>query len=97
MKTATFVKQLEGWQGDARLYHLSEPMVAEEAPTKETSYVIVSAVDAYSGPETYIFPATAVGECLGFGELDGSFQGELSHEKALLNAGYKIEPTLDTP
>lgn len=84
MKTATFIKTIDGWRSDARLYSLSEPLDGHDN-------VIVSAVVAtFSGPETYIFAATRDGECVDFGELDGSFRGGLDHERALKSAGYGV-------
>lgn len=84
-KTATKIKNLNGWEGDARLYRLSEPLDGHE-------YVIVSAVVAmFSGPETYIFPADPEGEVTGWGELEGSFRGGLDHVEALEGAGYVVE------
>ena len=56
-----------------------------------TDHVIVSAVVAmFSGPETYIFPANDKGEITDWGELDGSFKGDLDHAQALRNAGYEV-------
>ncbi len=65
-----------------RTYRLDPPLDGSE-------YVVVSAVVAlYSGPETYIFPADETGHITGYGELDGSYRGGLSHETALRDAGY---------
>lgn len=93
MKKAVFVKNIEGWNGDARLYKMLPPLVATDydGKTVEThDFVIVSAVVAMlSGPETYIFPATEDGKTKNFGELDGSYRGGLDHAKALRGAGYK--------
>jgi hypothetical protein len=90
LNTAKEVKRLEGWSGDARVYELSSPMTWDGGAT---DYVIVSAtVVPFSGPETYIFPADADGEVLAWGELDGSFQGGLDHERALNGAGYEVVP-----
>jgi len=84
-KTYTFVKELPGWAGDARLYRLSEPLEGHE-------YVVVSATDVvFSGPETYIFASDADGEVTNWGELDGSFRGAKDHEAALAGAGYAVE------
>jgi hypothetical protein len=94
--TATFVRQVDGWRGDARLYRLSEPIVYNEGDDDEgvTSYVIVSAVDFPSlfgqVTETYIFPANEDGTTINFGELDGSFKDGCDHELALEGAGYAI-------
>lgn len=83
-KTATLVRKLSGFNGDARLYRLSEPHDGHDL-------VIVSAVVVmFSGPETYIFPADESGEVTDWGEMDGSFRGELDHEQALSNAGYEV-------
>lgn len=81
-KTATFVKKLKGFNGDARLYRM-------EPPHEGAEYVVVSAVIApFSGPETYIFAADADGEVTSWSEMDGSFRGGLSHTEALSGAGY---------
>jgi len=98
MKTATYIKKMVKWTGNANLYQLSEPMEydkpwddEDETPAKKTSYVVVSAANAlYSGPETYIFATDKDGEVLDWGELDGSYRGGLSHEIALQNAGYSV-------
>lgn len=79
---ATFVRNIEGWKGDARLYKLSKPYHTYDGD--DVDHIIVSAVIAYSGPETYVFPATADGEAVDMLELPGSFDGSLDHEEALL-------------
>lgn len=66
-------------------------------------YVVVSAMDLslLSGEdattvvgslETYIFPADKDGNVLEWIELNGSFKGELNHERALREAGYEVQP-----
>ena len=81
---ATFIKKLEGFTGDARLFRCDPPLAASK-------FVIVSAVMAmFSGPETYIFPATKDGKIANWGELPGSFRGALDHNEALENAGYTV-------
>jgi hypothetical protein len=98
MKTAEYIKALDGWKGDARLYKLSEPMEYEKpwdndgspAQQKQTEHVIVSAVYAFSGPETSIFPADKDGDALNMAKLDGSYRGGLSHSEALRRAGYSV-------
>lgn len=88
-KTAKFLHRIQGWTGDARLYRLSEPLDGRE-------YVIVSAVVApFSGPETFIFPATVNGEAIDMIEMEGSFKGGLDHTRALRGAGYAIERSED--
>ena len=99
MHTATEIKQLNRWQGDARLYRLSKPIGYDfdwdtDEPKAFTDYVIVSAVVVKfdGGPETYIFPATENGKPINMGELKGSFKGKLDHAAALNGAGYTIGP-----
>ena len=95
MKTAKFIRDLEEWIGDARLYKLSEAIPYEglgDWPDSTTEFVVVSAVVVpYGGPETYIFPALEDGQVMNHLELEGSFQGSLDHNKALLGAGYEAE------
>jgi hypothetical protein len=87
---ATKVKEISGWTGDAALYRLDEPHEGAD-------HVIVSATVAMlSGPETYIFPASAEGEVTDWGELEGSFRGGLDHAEALRRAGYQLT-TEETP
>ncbi len=96
MNTATFVRDDNGFRGTAKLWHLSSPVhfdheyeEGEFKPTRATEYVITSAVHAMcSGPETYIFPADRDGEVLSWGELDGSFRGDLDHNRAIEGMGY---------
>ena len=62
-----------------------------DPPHEGHEYVVVSATFAmFSGPETYIFPATENGEVTDWGELNGSYRGDFDHDKALKNAGYKV-------
>ena len=90
---AVFVKNIEGWTGDAKLYKMQPPLVKidYDGKTVEThEFVIVSATVAmFSGPETYIFPATEDGEAKNYGELEGSYRGGLDHAEALRGAGYE--------
>ena len=81
---ATFIKELEGFNGEAKMYRLDPQLEGHEL-------VAVSAVIAmFSGPETYIFPCDENGVVTDWGELNGSFRGALDHEQALTNAGYEI-------
>ena len=93
-KTATFIKRLHDFTGDARLFRLSEPIVQTDWDDNEKNsfeYVVVSAtVASYSGPETYIFGANEAGEIQDWLELEGSYRGGLDHDEALSNAGYEI-------
>lgn len=88
---ATFIKDLSGFRGDAKLFRLFPPLedkVWDDEVTRH-EYVVVSGVYAmFSGPETYIFGSDAEGEVTNWGELTGSFRGSIDHETALRNAGY---------
>jgi hypothetical protein len=84
---------LRDFTGHAAVYELTPPLVEKdyEGNKKKHRYVVVSATVAmFSGPETYIFPSDKNGRVLNYGELDGSYRGGMSHERALLDAGYAI-------
>ena len=87
---ATFVKDLDGFTGEAALYKRDEDIGydrdydEDEKFNSHTKFVVVSATHAmYSGPETYIFPASEDGEILDYGELKGSYRGGLSMQQAI--------------
>jgi hypothetical protein len=84
MKSATKIKDLSGFTGEAALYKLSEPLDTYD-------YVVVSTASVWGAIETYIFGSNEKGEVLSWSELDGSERGIYDHEKALENAGYCIE------
>ena len=90
MRTATDLGPVNKQaRGDQRLYRVDPPMTNYNGD--DFAYVVVSAVNAtYSGPETYIFGANETGDIIDWGELDGSFRGDLDHEEALRNAGYEV-------
>lgn len=90
MKTATFIRNLQGFCGDARLYSVNPPLMDYDGSIGY-EHVIVSASDVMGDPETYIFGATPEGLIADWGELPGSFKGVLNHDEALKNAGYTIE------
>jgi len=93
--TATFIRHIKGWTGDARLYRLSEPLIKKSEydgdAEEKYDYVVVSAVVAmFSGPETYIFGSDKEGEVESYHELKGSLRGKLDHTVALAGAGYLL-------
>lgn len=99
MGTATFIGHCSRkyFRGDARLYRVDPPIEyakpwdQDDPPAKTADYVVVSATNAmFTGPETYIFPATKDWEVINWMELDGSFRGGYDHERALLGAGYHV-------
>jgi hypothetical protein len=99
-RTATKIKEIQGWRGKAAKYRLSPPfahrMEYDDDVKIFVEYVIVSAsVATYSGPETFVFAAVEESdEPTSWGEMDGSFRGELNHARALrgLGEGYEITP-----
>ena len=96
MRATLIREQLPNFVGAARLYRVEPPISLERDWDEETKgltteYVVVSAVVAYSGPETYIFPADAEGNVTNWGELNGSFRGDMDHERALVAAGYVVQ------
>ena len=93
-KKATFIRDLDGFTGSAKLYKLDPPIKEydfEDDIKAEHEYVVVSATNVpYSGDETYIFPSDKDGKVKSWGELEGSFRGEKDHDQALRYAGYKV-------
>lgn len=94
-KTATFIKAIDGFRGEARLYRMTPPLQEEDwdGEIETHEFVIVSAImGAFDTmrDETYIFPADSEGNITSWLELDGSFQGEMDHVQALTNAGYTV-------
>lgn len=85
MKTATKIKQMANFKGQAALYKLSEPLDSYR-------YVIVSSVQALYGPETAIFGSDKHGDSIQWDTLPGSTKGILDHLEALNKAGYEVVP-----
>jgi hypothetical protein len=88
---AKFIKKLEGFRGNAGLYHVEPAVKWGYGEPKETSFVIVSAVNDSYAHETFIFPANEEGKILDWSELEGSMTGTTSHEEALNAQGYELE------
>jgi len=84
---AEFIKDLEGWNGHAKLYRVTPPVKYDDG---ESDHVAVSAVNSAWANETYIFPTDQDGKVKDWGELPGSQRGNVSHEVVLKDAGYKI-------
>jgi len=91
MKTATKVKDLDGFTGSAALYKLSEPIASYGEPENGYEYVVVSAVDNAYATETYIFGSSESGRVSDWTELPGSVRGVYDHTVALNHAGYEVE------
>jgi hypothetical protein len=80
--TASRIRDISGL-GTKILWELCPPLDG-------SAYVITSAVVVpFTGPETYVFPATPTGEIVSWEELKGSYRGGLSAEEAIIGAGYK--------
>lgn len=94
-KVAEFIRSLKRYRGGAGLYKLTPPLgipCKENESQGETEFVVVAGiVTPCDGPETSIFPAKADGEITSWNELEGSFQGEIDHGKALAKAGYTMK------
>lgn len=105
-KTATWVKDLPDWRGDAVCYKFDPPLSDswDEEEGGVWDYAIVSAVtldygtvpmsrelrDSLPSCETYIFPADENGECISMAELPGSQKNTRSHAQVLGEIGYTI-------
>lgn len=81
-------------RGEQRFFRMVPPLPAAWGEDGSHTYVIASAAVApFSGPETYLFPATADGMIESYGELDGSMRGTLDIDSVVSGAGegYVIE------
>lgn len=83
MGKATFVRRLDYFSGDTRLY-------AVEPAHEGWRFVIVSKINNDYGHETGIFPAYADGKLAYWSEMSGSMKGEHSHEEVLSGIGYEV-------
>lgn len=95
-KKAMFIEDIShNFNGDVGLYKLDPPYKYkrdyDDDGERTVEYVAVSAVFAmFSGKETYIFPANEKGEITSWGELEGSYRGDLNHDRALRGLGYEV-------
>jgi hypothetical protein len=81
--TATFVKKMEKWRADGRLYRMSPPYRGEK-------YVIASAAVLHDDPEVYLFAADESGDTKTMLEMPGSQKGTTSHHDVLGDLGYTV-------
>lgn len=90
MNTATFVRSLEDWHSDARLYALSAPL-RSPLTSHEATYVIVSCLVSPAYDETSVFAADANGNPVADVEYPGSARmANVDHTSALATAGYAV-------
>lgn len=62
-----------------------------DPPHEGCEFVRSSAADTIDhGPETYLFPCDNEGNVTDWGELEGSFVGDMNHESAIRGAGYVV-------
>ena len=100
MITLTYLRTLDGFTGEARLYRVTgDPgeLVRYQDENDEacvTAYVIVSATTVAGTPETYIYPSSNDGQILSWTELAGSFKGALDHDQAIAGAGWALSEPL---
>lgn len=83
MGKATFVKNVQNFSGDARLYAMTPALGGHE-------FVIVSKIQNMFGRETFIFPADADGKVSDWDEMPGSMVGNHSHNEVLNGVGYEV-------
>ena len=89
MKTATIIKRQgnPNTNGDQVIAKCDPPMCGRHYYV--CSRAISRAFDTGQA-ETYLFPCDEAGDITDWGELPGSFQGEMNHEQAFQNAGYTL-------
>ena len=85
MNTATKIKEIRGFRGEAAVYRLDPPYRGEE-------YVVVSSIHLPKSPwkeETMIFASTEAGEVPSYFDL--AVVKEYSHAAALASIGYEVK------
>ena len=98
---ATLIRELDTTSTGAtvKLWRMEPPLKDnswdDEEPESHEFVVTSAVVASFSGPETYIFPASKDGKILDFGELPGSYRGDLDHDRAIEGAGYVIREVTD--
>ena len=92
MKTATLINDdLGGFTGSAKLYKVNPPVEYDDGD-KSTLFIVASATAAaFSGSETFLFPADGDGNVVDWGALESSCRGGLDCDKAIEGAGYILE------
>lgn len=94
-KTATYVRHLSDFNGEAVLYRVSPPLAYDwEERGRDFEFVVSSAIFAAfdtGRPETFLFPADENGEILDWMELPGSTGGVADPTVPLTRLGYTIE------
>ena len=89
---ATCIRSVDSGNEAGRVLWRVEPPVLV-APGNVTDYVVTSAVvaiDGMKGAEVAVFPSDAEGGTLSRNPMTGSYQGGLSHDRAMRNAGYEL-------
>jgi hypothetical protein len=93
-KTATFVRTLRGFRGNAELFRLEPPLEGSRWPgetgTGRYAFVVASAARVFGAPETYMFGADEDGRILDWGELPPSQKGTLDIDAVWRDAGYAV-------
>jgi hypothetical protein len=86
-KFAVLVREISPSQS---LFMLSEAVSVGYSEEGKTSFVVSSKANAYGNAnEILIFPATATGKIIQFGEIGGSYEEE-SHATALAGMGFTL-------
>jgi hypothetical protein len=77
MYAAKFIRDLEGFTGEAKLWQVI-------SPSGEIHHVVTSAtIVPLSGPETYVFECDENGVVTSWLDLPGSFRGYFGHIRAI--------------
>ena len=91
MKTTKFIQRLRAWNGDARLYELSEPLRINSSTT--TFIVVFAAENKERKKVVRVFASNEDGTVRNWTVLV-ELQNEQVHEKALSSLGFELVPVL---
>lgn len=97
MKIATFIKNLEGFTGAAKLYKLSEPLSYNEINTYggvtelQVDYVVVHRITSKGETVSFVMPSSAIGYLVAWADLKPeATSNDLSFEKLVKSIGYTV-------
>lgn len=98
MKTATFIKNLEGFTGSAKLYKLSEPLSYNEINTYggltelQVNYVVAHRITSKGETVSFVMPSSATGYLVSWADLKPeTTPNDYSFEKLVESTGYTVK------
>ena len=97
MKTAKFIKNLDGFTGDAKLYQLSDPLYYNEINTYggvtalQVCYIVVHRITSKGVVVSFVMPANSTGHPVSWADLKPeTTPDDSSFNKLVKSVGYSV-------